>query len=141
MVEIHRSALLQRPVEFMFELINDVEAYPQYMSGCEKVEVLERSETIMVATLHVRKAGLKQQFTTRNKLSRPEKVQLELVDGPFAEFFGQWLLQPLAADACKVNLQLNFTVQSRLASKALEALFRSVGDELVEAVCKRAAET
>lgn len=140
MVNIERSALLQRSAGYMFDMINDIEAYPQYMRGCEKAEVLERGETIMVATLHVRKAGLMQAFTTRNEMSRPDSIQLSLVDGPFSEFSGCWSLLPLAEEACKVSLTLNFTVQSRFASKALEALFRSVADELVEAVSKRATE-
>ena len=138
MIEIERSAILSASAEHMFEMINDVAAYPSFMSGCENAEILEESETSMVARLHVRKAGISQSFTTRNELRRPESITLNLVEGPFSHFSGQWCITALAEDASKVVLKLQFVVRSKLAGKALERLFRSVADEIVEAVSVRA---
>ncbi len=138
MVLIERSALLMQSAEHMFDLINDVEAYPEFMRGCEKAIIIERSETIMVAQLSVRKAGLRQSFTTRNELSRPESISMTLVEGPFSRFAGQWQITPLSEQASKVALQLDFDISSGLASKALEQLFKSVADDLVGAMSARA---
>ncbi len=138
MALIERSALLMQPAEHMFDLINDVEAYPEFMRGCEKAVVIEHSDTIMVAQLSVKKAGLRQSFTTRNELSRPESISMTLVEGPFSRFAGQWRITPLSEQASKVALQLDFDISSGLASKALEQLFKSVADDLVGAMSARA---
>lgn len=140
MISIERSAILPTTATKMFDLINDVASYPKYMSGCERVEVLEQSATSMVARLHVRKAGLSQSFTTRNVLSPPKTIQLNLVEGPFSKFSGLWEITELGGEACKVVLSLEFVVKSKLAAKALERLFKSVADDLVEAVSQRALQ-
>ncbi len=140
MIEIERSAILPTSAEIMFDIINDVAAYPSYMSGCEKAEILEQNETSMVAKLHVRKAGMSQSFTTRNEMRRPESIALNLVEGPFSRFSGQWQITSLADNASKVVLKLEFVVRSKLAGKALERLFRSVADEMVEAISTRAQQ-
>lgn len=140
MIEIERSAILPASADNMFELINDIEAYPAYMSGCDNAEILEQDETSMVARLHVRKAGMSQSFTTRNELKRPESITLNLIEGPFSHFEGQWQITALGEQASKVVLRLEFTVRSKLAGKALERLFRMVADEMVEAISSRAQQ-
>ncbi len=138
MIRLERSALLMKSANFMFDMINDVDAYPQYMQGCEAAEVISADHASMTARLKVRKAGLSHSFTTRNELLRPSQIKLELVEGPFSRFSGQWSILELNDNACKVALLLEFAINKRLAVKPLEALFKSVGDELVDAVCRRA---
>lgn len=138
MVEIERTALLMHPIDRMFALINDVAAYPDYLNGCERVEILEQTESSMTARLHLARGGIRQSFTTRNTLFRPERIELELVEGPFTRFAGQWQLTALNDTACKVSLRLEFDINSRLAAKAVGRLFKTVGDDLVDAICRRA---
>ena len=68
---INRSALVMHSAKQMFDLVNDVASYPQFLDGCVGVDLLEQSETHMVARLHLRKAGLSYQFVTRNQLREP----------------------------------------------------------------------
>lgn len=138
MIRVERSALLPKPAEFMFDLINDVGAYPDYMRGCHKVDIMEQDASRMVARMHLKKAGISHSFTTHNELYRPEKIVLNLVEGPFSQFAGVWTIDALNEQASKVMLQLEFTIRSRLAAKALERLFKATGDEMVDAVCRRA---
>ncbi len=92
MTTISRSALLPYSADQVFELINDVSAYPQFMDGCVGAEVLSESDDAMVARLDLSRAGVRQSFTTRNALQRPIEIKLELVDGPFEAFTGRWTL-------------------------------------------------
>lgn len=138
MTEISRSALLSYPAQQVFELINDVVAYPHYMDGCIGSEVVSSGDDFMEARLDLSKAGFQYSFTTRNRLEPHSLVVMELVDGPFTEFNGQWALMALGESACKVSLQLDFTLQSKVLSKAAKSLFNSMADNLVEAMVKRA---
>jgi len=137
---IERSALLPYPPRKVFELVNDVERYPEFLSGCIGAEVLERDDSSMVARLYLARHGLRFHFTTRNRLYPWQHIDLELVDGPFRHLAGRWSFEPLGEDACKVSLELEFELSSRLLSKATEHLLRSVAADLVDATVRRARQ-
>lgn len=124
----------------MFELVNDIEAYPEYMPGCVGAEVLERGDDWLNARLELSRMGLKQSFTTRNTLSAPESMSMSLVDGPFKSLEGQWTFQPLSETACKVVFWLEFNVSNALMAFALPKLMQQVAGEQVDALCKRARQ-
>lgn len=136
---IDRSALLLYPAHAMFELVNDIESYPSFMDGCVGAEVLARSDSIVEARLHLAKAGIRQSFTTRN-LIEPGRIRLELVEGPFEDFEGQWGFDALREDACRVTLRLAFRMRSALVGRAAGKLFNSAANSLVDAMCQRARQ-
>ncbi len=140
MTEIQQSALLPYSAQAMFELINDIESYPQFMEGCLGAKVLERTDALVTARLDLGKAGLKYSFTTRNTLQAPESMQMELVEGPFKSFSARWHFTPLKEDACKASLFMQFEFESGLLDVVLRKLFDSSCRSLVNAVCKRADE-
>src|SRR5690606_24398178 len=86
MVSISRSALLPYPAPLIYALVNDIAAYPQFMQGCIGAEILQASETEIVARLELGKAGLRYAFTTRNLLLPPYQMDMTLVEGPFRRF-------------------------------------------------------
>ncbi len=138
MTTISRSALLPYSADQIFELINDVSAYPEFMDGCVGAEVLSESDDAMVARLDLSRAGVRQSFTTRNALQRPLEIKLDLVDGPFESFTGRWTLLALNEQACKVSLFLSFTLNSSVLSAAARQLFNGAANSMVDAMVKRA---
>jgi ribosome-associated toxin RatA of RatAB toxin-antitoxin module len=79
---IHRSALVPRPAEQLFDLVNDIEAYPSLFDWCIGARVESIGRDLVLARLEVRIAGITTAFSTRNRLSRPESIELTLADGP-----------------------------------------------------------
>ena len=138
--EIHRSALLLYPADVLFALVNDIESYPSFMDGCVGADVLHRSAELVEARLHLAKAGIRQSFTTRNRLRAPEAIEMELIEGPFESFEGRWSFEALREDACKVSLRLAFRFSNALVGRAARQLFESVANSLVDAVVRRARE-
>lgn len=138
MPEISRSALLPYPAEQVYALINDVASYPQFMDGCASAEILLWEGGTMMARLDLAKRGLAYSVTTRNTLVPPHSVVMELVEGPFKTFSGEWQLLPLSDSACKVSLQMSFSLDSRTLALAAKALFNPMADNLVDAVVRRA---
>lgn len=136
MSSIQRSALVRQSAERMFELVNDVACYPRLFDWCEASQVLEESDTHMIATLRLRAAGLRTGFTTRNLLVPGERIELDLVDGPFRRLSGAWRFQTLAGDACKVSLNLDFEVSSRVMGSALALGFQGLADRMVDDFCR-----
>ncbi len=122
----------------MFDLVNDVEAYPEFLPWCRQSRVLDSSDNQMRAEVGMSLAGISRSFTTRNTLQRPDRIMLHLVDGPFRHLEGEWQFIALREDACRVTLDLTFEVSNRLFSMALTPAFEKVGNSLVDAFSRRA---
>lgn len=140
MTTIEQSALLPYSAGQLFNLVNDIEAYPKFMDGCIGASVLERNEDEVTARLVLGKAGLRCAFTTRNTLVVPEKMTMALVEGPFRHFDATWSFNTLKDDACKVSLHMEFEFSAGLVDAALKKLFDNTSRNLVNAVCRRAEE-
>lgn len=140
MTHINRSAILPYSDKKMFALVNDVTAYPEYLDGCVASTVISHTASEMIATLFLQKHGIKMQFTTVNQLDEPKSIELSLKEGPFDQLKGRWFFQHLQEDACKVILDLDFSLSSRLASVATRKLFDGVSHKMVDCMVKRARE-
>lgn len=140
MKTVSRNALLPYSAEQMFDLVNDVSSYPLFLPWCAESEVLSDSPDEMTARLCLAKAGLQQHFVTRNRLRRPEEIELQLVDGPFSTLEGRWRFIQLGTDGSKTELDLRFDFNSGLLNLTLGKVFEQAADTLVEAFCARAVQ-
>jgi ribosome-associated toxin RatA of RatAB toxin-antitoxin module len=138
MTIIQRSALVPYGAEAIYQLVNAVEAYPQFMDGCVGAKILTQDSTQMEARLDLAKGGMRYSFVTRNRLFPPDRIELELVEGPFEKFSGEWTFQPLQEHASKVSLHLEFELSSRLLGFAARKIFDGIANQMVDALVKRA---
>ena len=140
MTIISRSALLPFDRQQLFDLVNDIEAYPEYMDGCVGAQVLSRDETLVEARLDLAKGGISHSFSTRNRLLGTELVTLELVEGPFEFFEGRWVFLALGDTACKLSLELEFSFNNTVLGLAASRLFEMVTNNRVDALARRAQD-
>ena len=122
----------------MFDLVNDVEAYPRRFSWCSAAQVLSREPAVLVAKLVLRIAGMTQDFTTRNTLDPPRRIAMQLAAGPFRELHGAWDFVALGEDGCKVSLALDFDYAGRLMAPVMRAGFEKLADRMVDEFCREA---
>lgn len=135
---VQRSALVNYTAQQMFDLVNDIEAYPHYMDGCVGAQVLQREDNWLEARLDIKKAGVAQSFITRNQLQPPTTMTMTLVDGPFSHLHGCWRFTPLSDSACKVSFELEFELKNRLLGMAMGKVFETLANRQVDALCARA---
>lgn len=143
MRQIRRSALVAVTPERMFELINDVERYPEFVPGCTQASVLERSADSLRARLTVGSGMLHTSFVTRNRLLPPHAIHMELDEGPLKSLNGIWSLTPVSApgiSGCRVELDLSFEVQGGLKGLALGPVVERMAASLVDAFVARARQ-
>ena len=138
MPTISRSALVMYSAEQMYQLINDVVAYPQFLPDCSDSKIISEQGNEMTAALLVSKGGLKKWFTTKNSLTPNENITLRLVDGPFKQLIGNWQLTPLSEEACKISLQLDYEFSSRVFDLAFGRVFNNMANNMVQAFTQRA---
>ena len=139
MIQIRRNAIVNRTATQMYELVNDVEAYPARFQWCAGARVLEQTDAALVARLEVRVAGMTQAFTTRNTLEPPSRIAMQLVEGPFRSLAGIWTFTALGDSGCKIALALDFEYSGRLMAPIMRAGFEKLADRMVDEFCREAA--
>ncbi len=138
MKQVERSALLPYTARQMFDVVNDVAAYSEFLPWCAESVVLSESAEEMTARLVIARGVIRQGFITRNKVRPPNRIDMYLVDGPFTVFEGHWQFESLGDAGCRTAMQLRFGFNSRLANLALGRVFERAADTLVDAFYGRA---
>ena len=137
MKKISRSAIVEHSAQRLYELVEDIESYPQFLPWCLAASA-RRSGSETIATLTVGVGGLRQSFTTRNENRPAESIAMQLVEGPFRSFAAAWRFRTLSAAACKVEFSIEYEFASRALAKLLEPLFDRMADTMVDAFTRRA---
>lgn len=135
-----KSALVSYSAAQMYALVDDFEAYPEFLPWCRSSRLISRSEDEICGELEVARVGIRQTFSTRNKLVKNERMDIELLEGPFQKLQGGWKFTALREDACKIELVLDFEFSGRVMNSAFGKVFGQIANTLVDAFCKRAVE-
>ncbi|MCC6474284.1 MAG: type II toxin-antitoxin system RatA family toxin [Burkholderiales bacterium] len=141
MIVIERSALVERPARRMYELVEGIEAYPEFLPWCSATEVPERKGNLTVAVLHISYHGIRQQFSTENRNEPGRAIDIRLLSGPFRHLQGLWRFESLAEDSCKVSLRLEYDFSNRVLERIAGPVFRHIANTLVDAFVRRANQT
>jgi ribosome-associated toxin RatA of RatAB toxin-antitoxin module len=138
MAVVHKSVFLGYSAEQMFDLVAKVEDYPKFLPWCGGVDVRERGENHVVASVGINFHGVKQHFTTSNSNTPVSEIRMKLVDGPFKTLDGTWTFKALRDDACKVELDLHYEFSSKLLEQVIGSVFGMIANSMVDSFCKRA---
>lgn len=153
MPEIEKSALVLHSAPQMFALVDGVEHYPQFLPWCQGTTVHFRDASTTIATIAIAWRGIEQSFTTENANFAPGRIELRQpnaatllarglkLDGAtalFTELHGQWQFKALQDNACKVVLQLRYSMATPLLATAVGPVFGLIAATLVDRFVSRA---
>lgn len=124
----------------MYELVDDVKKYQDFLPWCGGSGEIERTDSTVIAFVSIAFRGIRKSFTTRNTLIKYDRIEMELVDGPFRELSGEWRFHAMQEDSCKVSLDLGFEVSGIVLQKLITPLFLGISTSMVKAFCDRADE-
>ena len=122
----------------MFELVNNIDDYSQFLNWCDSSSILNQSDDQITASVEINKGGIKQTFSTLNTLTPYHSIAMELVDGPFDELSGEWRFEPLGENAAKIHLDLQFKFKSMLIDMALSPVFKNIANSQLDSFVARA---
>jgi ribosome-associated toxin RatA of RatAB toxin-antitoxin module len=137
---INKSALVPYSPAEMFGLVDDIEAYPEFLPWCRKTHVISRDEDTVRATIELSKGGVEKAFTTCNRNQKNKMIEIRLVDGPFKRLDGYWRFDPLGEEGCRISLALEFEFASRMLGMVVGPVFNQIANSLVDAFQKRARQ-
>lgn len=138
MKRISRSAIVERSAGELYALVQDIEAYPEFLPWCLAAQVRERSPHRTVATLTVGRKGLRQTLTTENIDRENESIDIKLLVGPFRRFSAHWRFKALGRHAARIEFSLGYEFANRIVARALDPLFEQIANTMVDAFTRRA---
>lgn len=136
----------RRPVphspEQMYDLVADVERYPEFLPLCEALSVRSRKERdgkeLLVADMTVGYKAIRETFTSQVHLKPAQnRVEVKYIDGPFKYLSNVWWFEP-APGGCNVHFSIDYEFKSRLLGMVMGSMFDRAFRMFAEAFEKRA---
>ncbi|PDT30021.1 ubiquinone-binding protein [Rhizobium sp. L9] len=124
--ETHRS--VPHTPDQMFDLVADVERYPEFLPLCEALFVRSRKERdgkiLLVADMTVGYKAIRETFTTQVLLNRAERViEVKYIDGPFKYLENRWHFAETPAGGCTINFFIDYEFKSRILGALMGSMF------------------
>ncbi len=138
MASVAKSVLVRHSAESMFALVADIESYPDFLPWCGGTRILSRDGDAVTAAIDIRFHGIGQSFTTINRQVPFERIDMQLVEGPFSRLEGGWRFTPLGDDGCKVELALDYDFNNFLLGKLVGPVFHQIAASMVDSFVMRA---
>lgn len=140
MTSVRRSAFVPYSAHEMYDLVADLESYPQFLPWCSGARILSQDEEQTIASIDIAYHRVRKTLTTRNRLQPGELMEVRLVEGPFKQLHGFWRFQALAARASRISLDLEFDFSNRVLTLTLGPVFATIANSLVDSFRTRAVE-
>ena len=138
MPSVKKSVLVQHSALQMFDLVDQVERYCEFLPWCAGASVLQTRDSGKTARLDIAYHGVRTHFTTENVNHRPESIVITLKDGPFRHLHGEWRFIALAPDACKIEFELAYEFATRILDAAIGPVFGHIANTFIDAFVRRA---
>ena len=138
MANVQKSVLVPYSAEQMFELVEGVEDYPRFVPWCGGAAILERTPSETLVRLDINYHGVRAHFTTANRNERPERILIELRDGPFRHLDGTWRFLALGAAGSKVELELHYEFATPVLERLIGPVFGHIAHTFIDAFVRRA---
>lgn len=135
---VHKSIIVPYTPQQMFDLVNDISHYPQFIPACVASEVIDANPDEIHATLHFSRSGFQKSFTTINRLSPYKMIEIRLLQGPFRQLEGFWRFEAVENNGCEIILDLEFEFSNKILAMMFGPIFHQVAVTLIEAFQQRA---
>ncbi|ABE62646.1 cyclase/dehydrase [Nitrobacter hamburgensis X14] len=135
---------VQHSADQMFDLVADVERYPEFVPLCQSLKVRHRTSAadgkeVVVADMTVSFKLVRETFTSKVTLDRPNrKILVEYLRGPFSHMENRWTFEPKKDPACDVGFLITYEFKSRMLAVLMGAMFDAAFHRFASAFEKRA---
>jgi coenzyme Q-binding protein COQ10 len=120
---------VQHSAAQMFDLVADVERYPEFVPMCQALKVRQRTQNpdgteTVVADMTVSFKLVRESFTSRVTLDRANlKILVEYLKGPFSHLENRWTFEAKSDTACDVGFFIAYEFRSRMLAVMMGAMF------------------
>ncbi|HTS94639.1 MAG TPA: type II toxin-antitoxin system RatA family toxin [Stellaceae bacterium] len=124
--------------EQLFDLVADIERYPEFLPWCVGARIRERKDDTIIADLLIGFRMIRERFTSKVVLDRPRRIDVAYSEGPFKYLQNRWIFEPQEDGGCIIDFHVDFEFRSRVLQKIIEVLFNEAIRRMVSAFEGRA---
>ena len=125
--------------EQMFDLVADVERYPEFLPWCVACRIKRwESPTAFTADLIIGFKMFRERFTSRVGLDRPKRIDVSYQEGPFRYLNNHWRFEETDDGGCAIDFYIDFEFKSKTLQKMIGTLFNEAVRRMVNAFEHRA---
>ena len=124
--------------EQMFDLVIDIEKYPEFLPWCVATRIRQRDDEMVLADMVIGFKVFRERFSTRVQWGRPGRIDVTYSEGPFKYLNNHWLFEPHGDGQCLIDFFVDFEFRSRLMQKAIGAVFNEAVQRMISSFEKRA---
>ena len=135
---------IRHTAEEMFDLVADVDRYPEFVPLCRALKVKSRTKKegggeVLVADMTVAYKLVRETFTSRVTLDKPKlQILVEYLSGPFSHLQNRWSFRPIENGTCEVEFFIAYEFKSRMLAALMGAMFDTAFRRFADAFEKRA---
>jgi coenzyme Q-binding protein COQ10 len=128
----------------MFDLVADVERYPEFVPLCQSLRIRQRTPgpdgtEVVICDMTVSFKLVRETFTTRVTLDRPHlTIGVEYLRGPFSNLENRWTFEAKSENACEVGFYISYEFKSRMLAMLMGTMFDTAFQRFAAAFEKRA---
>ena len=138
MRRVEKSVLVPYAAPQLFELVDRVELYPEFLPWCGGVRVIAQEAGRKTVRIDIDYHGVRAHFTTDNVNTPPESIVATLRDGPFRHLHGEWRFRALGELGCKVEFDLAYEFATSLLDRVIGPVFSHIANTFIDAFVRRA---
>ena len=124
----------------MFDLISDVEKYPEFLPWCKSTTIYNKSNDTFYSDMEIGFKLIKETFTSKVTLVELNKVSSEAVSGPFKKMNNIWKIEYITDKECEINLTIEFEFKSFILQNIIGKLFEKASKKMITAFEERAKQ-
>ncbi len=132
--------ILPYSAEQLFDLVMDIEKYPEFLPWCMGARVNSRSKDRADADVIVGYKMFREKFTSRVHFARPKTVEVEYMQGPMRHLHNKWEFKNTKAGECEIVFYVDFSMKSRLFESLIDQFFHRALVKMINAFEARAID-
>lgn len=138
MLEHHERRILPYTAEQLFDLVIDIERYPDFIPWIRGMRVHEKTDHTITADLAVGYKMYAERFTSKVKFIRPHEIHVEYIKGPLQQLSNAWSFMDLPEGGCEVDFYVQFSFKSRIMQSIANQFFDKALSRMIDVFEKEA---
>ena len=122
----------------MFDLIIDVEKYPEFLPWCKSTNIYDKDTNIFYSDMEIGFNLIKEKFTSKVTTLHSKKIHSEAISGPFNKMNNIWEIENISHNKCRITLNIEFDFKSFLLRNLMGKLFEVSAIKMIDAFENRA---
>ena len=135
---INKSEKINVSKEMIFDLINNVDEYENFLPWCSSSNILSGDDKTMSAEIKISKSLVNLKFTTKNIIQKYKIINLQLIDGPFTHLEGYWKFDEIDKYNTNVTLYLEYKFDNKLIEMSIKPVFSSIMSSILDSFISEA---